>query len=270
MTPSELFQEGKLTEAVEAGIAAVKANPSDRNMRYFLAELMCMSGQWERADRQLDTVFQQADDTAVQVVLFRHLIRAETARAQLVTDGRLPEFLFEVPDYLRLHLDASIAMREGKADEAVEILARAEEQRPPVAGKHMNSAGEEQSFDDFRDLDDLVAPFFEVLTSTGKYYWVPIDKVNKIEFRPPKRTQDLIWRSAAVDVEEGPEGEVYIPTIYLGTGESGDDQLRIGRGTDWTSPDAGPVRGLGQRTFLMGEQDIPILQLHSLTFQQGG
>ena len=72
-----------------------------------------------------------------------------------------------------------------------------------------------------------------------------------------------------MDVQEGPEGEVYLPTIYLGTSEQGDDQLQLGRGTDWTSPADGPVRGLGQRTFLIGEQDVPILQLHSLTFQQG-
>ena len=270
MSSSELFQEGKLSEAIDAAIASVKANPADMNVRYFLAELLCLAGQWERADKQLDTVFQQADDKAVHVILFRHLIRAEIARKQFFTEGRIPEFLFEVPDFLRLHLDASIAIREGNLSDAATVLEKAEAQRPRVAGKHISSDDDELSFAEFRDLDDLTSSFFEVITSTGKYYWVPIDKVKSIEFNAPRRTQDLIWRCVAMEVDDGPEGEVYLPTIYAGTSDQDDEQLKLGRGTDWLTPDPGPVRGLGQRMFLLGDEDRPIMQLSKLVFEHEG
>ena len=269
-SPSELYQEGKLSEAIDAAIQVVKSNPSDMNTRYFLAELMCLGGLWDRADKQLDTAFQQADEKAVQIILFRHLVRAEKARHQFFTEGRLPEFLFELPDYMRLHLDASIELREGKADEAAKILEKAESQRPRAPGKHIAADQSEKSFDDFRDLDDLTACFFEVLTSTGKYYWVPTASIKKIEFRPPKRSLDLIWRCVAMDVDDGPEGEVYLPAMYAGTSDQDDEQLKLGRGTDWSPEGEGPIRGIGQRTFLLGEEDIPVMQLSTLEFQQEG
>lgn len=266
-SPSELFQEGKLSEAIDAAIGVVKSNPSDMNSRYFLAELMCLSGEWDRADKQLDTVFQQADDKAVQVILFRHLVRAEKARAQFYTEGRLPEFLFELPDYMRLHLDASIELREGNTEAATELLKKAEEARPKVAGKHISADESEQAFDDFRDLDDLTSCFIEVLTGTGKYYWVPTASIKRIEFRAPKRSLDLIWRCVAMDVDDGPEGEVYLPAIYAGTCDQDDEQLKLGRGTDWSPEGQGPIRGIGQRTYLVGEEDMPVMQLSTLVFQ---
>jgi RNA polymerase sigma factor for flagellar operon FliA len=48
---------------------------------------------------------------------------------------------------------------------------------------------------------------------------------------------------------------------YPLTPAGGDDQLRLGRGTDWQGPESGPVRGVGLRTFLAGEQDKTILEL---------
>ncbi|MEI7815483.1 MAG: type VI secretion system accessory protein TagJ, partial [Coriobacteriia bacterium] len=72
-----------------------------------------------------------------------------------------------------------------------------------------------------------------VLTSTGKYYWIPLEAVELAEFRPPERPRDLLWRPTHMVVTDGPDGEVFLPTIYPLTFANGDDQLRLGRGTDW-------------------------------------
>ena len=55
------------------------------------------------------------------------------------------------------------------------------------------------------------------------------------------------------------------PSIYGGT-DPASDVLRLGRETDWTDPDAGPVRGIGQRVFLGGEADLAIMDLGALRF----
>jgi type VI secretion system protein ImpE len=129
-----------------------------------------------------------------------------------------------------------------------------------VAGQAGDAA-----FDDFRDADDLCAGSFEVLTTTGKYYWIPTERVASVEFHPPKRARDLIWRRATMSVRAGPDGDVYLPVIYGSDDASVADTLKLGRETDWIE-DGGPVRGIGQRLFLVGEEAVGIMDLTTLEF----
>lgn len=123
-----------------------------------------------------------------------------------------------LPEHLKLHIEASILLRDGKPAEAAEILARAEDARPHVRGKL-----DGQAFEDMRDLDDLTASFFEVVTSNGKYYLIPIERVASVEFRLPQRPRDLIWRPAQMSVVDGPEGEVFLPAIYVSPADAARD-----------------------------------------------
>ena len=105
--------------------------------------------------------------------------------------------------FLQLHLQAVIACREQRLADAAALVAQAEEQRV-----HVRGTCNDQAFEDLRDLDDLTAGFFEVLTSTGKYYWIPMEAVELIEFRPPERPRDLLWRRAHMIVADGPDGRL--------------------------------------------------------------
>lgn len=264
MTPQECYQAGKLQEAISQATAAVKAKPTDAEARGFLAEMLCFAGDWERVDKQLDVIAHQDPEAMVGAALFRQLIRAEVCRAQFFTEGRLPELLDQPPPAVRLSLEASVLLREGKAAEAAPLLAQAEEQRP-----HLKGTCNGKAFDDFRDCDDLIAPALEVLTSTGKYYWIPVERVESIEFRAPARPRDLVWRRARLIVRDGPDGEVYLPANYIGSAASPDEQVRLGRYTEWQGGEGTPVRGLGQRTFMIGEEGRPILELQTVTFEGG-
>jgi type VI secretion system protein ImpE len=262
MNAKEHFEAGNLKEAITAAADDVKKNPTDVARRTFFCELVCLSGDMERADRQLDLLSHQDPQFMVGVSLFRQLVRAETARQDFYNSGRPPEFLASPAPHVRLHLEASILLREGKNKEAAELLSQAEEQRPKVAG-----TCDSKVFDDFRDLDDLTASFFEVLTSTGKYYWIPVDQVELVEFRKPGRPRDLLWRRAHMIVKNGPDGEVYLPTLYAGTQSEADDRVRIGRVTEWRNGNSAPTRGIGLRTFLVGEEGKTILEMENLTLQ---
>ncbi len=259
-TASEHFQAGRLQDAVDAALADVKKNPNDTDRRGLLAELLCFVGDWERADKQVDTIGHQDPKAIVGLSLIRQLIRAEVSRKECFESGRPPELLAEAPPSLRHSLEALAALREGDSASAAALLAEAEKLRIAVAGQ-----SGEQKFDDFRDLDDLTAGVFEVLTSTGKYFWIPIERVQTVEFHPPKRPRDLLWRQCEMVVEDGPHGDVYLPTVYFASA-GGEDQLRLGRGTDWTGGDGEPMRGHGQRMFLMGDEAVPIMQLESIEF----
>jgi type VI secretion system protein ImpE len=256
--PHELYQEGKLDEAIEALGAAVKSRPTDVNARGFLAELLCFAGNHARVDVLLDQMQGLDNALAVPLALFRQLLRADLARQQFYEEGRLPEFIGKPEDWVKLSLEASIALREGKADDAAKLLVSAEEQRPRIPGTR-----DGKPFDDIRDLDDLLGGIVEVYTTNGKFYWIPLDRVIEAEFRPSQRPRDLLWRHAHMIVKDGPEGDVYLPALYYGSAKSADQALRLGRGTDWVGE--GPVRGVGQRCFLIGEEDVPILEITSLS-----
>jgi type VI secretion system protein ImpE len=265
MNATEFYEAGQLNEAIAALNEDVKTNPTDQSRRGFLCELLCYAGNLERADKLLETMLHQDPEAAVGISMFRQIIRAEQARRQFYDDGRVPEVLDEPSPVLRLHLQAPLELREGQTDEAYKLLQDAEEQRPTITG-----TCDGKPFEGLRDLDDLTAPLFEVLTSTGKYYWIPMERVESIEFHAPVRPLDLLFRRAHMVVQGGPDGEVFLPAIYAGSHEESDDRIRLGRATDWHGEDGELIRGIGQRTFLIGDEERPILGITEIIINQPG
>ena len=257
MTAHDLYQQGDLEQAIQAMNDEVRANPADPDRRSFLADLLCIVGNFDRADLQLDAITKILPKALPTVSLTRQLVRAEQWRQQSFSEGRLPEFVSEPSEHMRLYLRALVEMREDHGAAAAELLAEAEEQRPAFAGTR-----DGQAFEDFRDCDDACAGFFEVLTSTGKYYWIPTERVSSLSLRPIERPRDLLWRRAGMQVAGGPDGEVYLPLIY--TPAPSTDAERMGRVTEWS--DSSPVRGRGLRTFLVGEEPLTLLEMEEVEF----
>jgi len=260
MTPNELYRDAKLGEAIEASLRQVKAAPADTNRRLFLCDLLCIDHQLERADRQLDVLMEQDATLVGGVGLYRQLIRAALARSEVFEAGRSPEFFGEITDTHQRHLTALLALREGHVAEAHALLADAERDRVSPAGEC-----DGVSFDDLRDLDDRIGPLVEALTSTGKYYWITWDQIEKVEFKPPRVLRDLVWRPADLTLRDGPDAVVYMPVVYPGSHRHADPELRLGRRTEWMALDGGPTTGVGQRTWLVGDMDKPILTLGAIS-----
>jgi len=260
-----LFREGKIRAAIDACSARLRQAPNDIGARLLLAELLVLMGDLDRADTVLDAAARLEPAAAVTVAEFRQLLRAEIARRQLDRDGRVPELLGEPTPAVRALLAARVALRAGDRAEAARRAAEAEQQRPRVAGQ-LESAG----FDDWRDGDDFLAGVFEILTTTGKYLWIPTEQVETIEFAPPRRPRDLAWRRANVSVRQGPDGTVYLPATYASDEPDLADTFRLGRATEWRGQDDGEgeglVRGVGLRIFLAGEEARDIMGLTIVRF----
>jgi type VI secretion system protein ImpE len=254
-----LLRNGDLDQAIGLMNAEVRSNPTDVARRSTLAELLCLAGNLERADTILDSVSSLDVSTAVPIAMFRQLVRAEQARQQFYVEGRVPEFLAKPGPLLELELRAALAVRDGALGEAAALVAERDEKRPEVAGMADGTA-----FGDFRDLDDLAAAHLEVLTSTGKYFWIAVANVASISLRPIERRRDLLWRRAQLSVLGGPDGEVFLPAIYASKDPSTDH--RLGYGTDFTGEDAGLALGAGLRSFLVGDDSRTILELAEVEF----
>jgi type VI secretion system protein ImpE len=255
MTPTELFKAGHLQQAIDAQIQEVKASPGDQGKRLFLFELLTFAGDLDRAMRQINAVTYGQLELDVAVHNYGNLLNAENSRRKLFREGVRPNFLMEAPDHVKLRLDAVDRLRDNQPAEATALLAKAHEATPAVAGR-LN----DKPFKALRDCDDLFAGVLEVMAK-GKYFWVPLDQVVTLGLNAPRFPRDLIWVPAHLEMGgEGATGEVWLPALYPMTHEHADDQVRLGRSTDWVQADGGPVLGRGVRTFLVDDDAVGLLE----------
>jgi type VI secretion system protein ImpE len=260
MNASELLQAGKLQEAIEAQLKEVKARPADHGKRLFLFELLSFAGDLDRARRQIDAVKYDDLERDAAVLAYRKLLDSEQARRRLFSEGLQPQFLAEPPEHVRLRLDAVNRLREKRFAEAAAVLAKASEAAPAVHGQ-LN----DKPFTSLRDCDDLFGGVLEVM-SQGNYYWLPFEQINVLAMNAPKFPRDLLWVPARLEVRDGPSGDVFLPALYPGSHTHADDQVKLGRMTDWKSDEAGPVLGVGLRMFLVDDEAVSLPEWRELVF----
>lgn len=264
-TAGDALRAGDVAGALAAATAAVKAKPTDADARWLLAEMLMISGDAEKADRMLDAAALHEPNPAV--LEFRKLLRAEMLRAQVLRDGREPKFQGnDATPAQTAALKARMLVRLGDLAGASAAAEEVESLRERTPGRLEHDDGSSTPFDDLRDADDLLAAELEVLTTAGDHILVPMSRVRSLAFEAPRRTRDLIWRRCTIDLKDGTEGVVYAPAIYVGPSPETDNALLLGRATEWTDPAAGPVRGRGQRMWLVGEELLPFTSLSTVVF----
>jgi type VI secretion system protein ImpE len=256
----ELFQAGDLAAAVAEAVQEVKAAPMQIERRVRLADYLLFTGDFDRADKQLDMAGTQDPGWAPKLAMLRQLVRGGVARQDLYQSGRPPELLGQAPDYMQMLLKALVAVREDRAEEAAELVAAAEEARPALAG-----TCDDVAFDDLRDLDDLNSGVLELFTTNGKFFWVPLSSVRRMDFAPPAGPRDLLWRQVDIDIKDGPQGVVYVPALYHQWQSELADGFKLGRESDWVEA-AGIYRGIGQRCFLIADEAVPVSDITTLEF----
>lgn len=250
-------REGDLQGAIDALTQSVKARPADTALRMLLAEHLMLNGDLERADRLFDLAGTQDPSWIPMAALGRQLVRAEQARQDFYRTGGLPELLAEPTPAVETALKAVVMAREGAAAEALALLESGPE--PDVVRGTYNGA----PFDGVCDLDPLTAPVLEVLANNGRFFWIPWSRVREIVLKPIERVRDIGWRPAEVEIIDGPTGVVYLPAIYPFSATA---EARLGRMTDWVETD-GLSRGAGQRCLLVGDEEIGLHDLQTLSLQ---
>jgi type VI secretion system protein ImpE len=233
MSPQELFQAGRLSDALKALTAEVRDNPTDARRRTFLFELLCFSGDFERADKQLEVLGQGGPSSELGVLVYRSALYAERQRQDLFSRGEHPK--------------------------------RSETPEPARSGT-LNG----KPFTAFEDADPRLGPRLE-LFAAGTYLLLPLEHVASIKIEPPKRLRDLLWTSAAVSTLptfKGAElGEVLLPVLAPSSFQHSDEAVRLGRATVWEQRDGFPEEvPFGQKMWLVDNEEIPFLELRSLEF----
>lgn len=254
MTPTDMFRAGSLRGAIDAQIQDVKAHPADHGKRLFLFELCAFAADWDRARRQIDAISLADPELQLAQATYRKLLDAEDARAKVFRDGVMPQFLTSPPEWVYPRLEAVAAFKAGDTAKAAECIAKSDDAAGIVSATINGTR-----FEGVRDCDDLFGPILEVFAH-GDYYWLPMSQVETLASLPPKFPRDTLWYPAKLGVKDGPAGDVFLPTTYPGTAKSENDKLRLARETDWQG-DGGPVRGIGLRLLLAGDDVLPIPDL---------
>lgn len=233
MNAAELYQEGRLDEAIEALGVALRDNPADTRRRTFLFELLCFAGNYDRAEKQLDMLAREGKDAELGALLYRGAIHAERLRQQMFEPGGLPP-------------------TTGPA--------------PLVAGS-LNGI----PFAALEDADPRIGARLELYVA-GQYTWLPLAHVESLKMDPPKRLRDLLWVPVVVRAASGHEqmemGEVLMPVLTPGAWKHRDPAVRLGRVTEVEDLEDGTTVPAGQKLFLMDGAEVPLLEVRELVVNQ--
>lgn len=258
MHADELFKQGQLFDAITAQIQEVKSHPGDHARRLFLFELLTFAGDLDRAGRQIQAIHYGELELDSAVAGYQRLLDAERSRRKLFQEGVAPQFLLDPPPHVAKHLEAIAALRAKEPAEASRLLAEAHATAPRFQAR-LN----DQVVTELRDCDDLFGTILEVMAH-GNYYWVPLEQVELLAITAPRFPRDLIWLPARLELRDGAAGDVFLPALYPNTANQADDQVRLGRVTDWIQTAEGPVQGVGSRLFLAGEETKSFYEFREL------
>ena len=231
MTATELFQSGRLQQAIEALGEEVRNAPLDAKRRTFLFELLCFAGEYDRAEKHLSILADSSQAAGMGSLLYRSALHAERTRQTMFQDRTFP-------------------------------MAQT------VRSRNVSRSGAFGS--SFSDADPRIGGALELFVA-GSYSWVALEQIARIEVPKPKRLRDLLWTPAIVTTT--PEykamelGEVLLPVISPLSWQHDDDDVRLGRSTVWIEDETYGDIPLGQKLFVLDGQDIPILELGAVEFE---
>src|ERR1035437_1280604 len=157
MTAGQLFQAGKLDQAVQALGAELRDNPGDVQRRTFLFELLCFAGAYDRAEKHLDVLAQGGKDAQLGALLYEGALHAERTRSELFQKREYP-------------------------------LAK------PAAAE-LTGTLNGQPFESFEEGDQRLGARLEVY-APGQYMWLPLEHIASIEMDAFKHVRELLGFSA--------------------------------------------------------------------------
>jgi type VI secretion system protein ImpE len=237
MNSRELYQAGKLDEAVRALGSELRNDPTDMKRRTFLFELLCFTGDYDRAEKQLDIPAAAGKEAAMGTLLYRSALQAARTRRDMFEKKTFP------------------------------LESLSSEPRPSGSGGARGTLNG-QALETIEDADPRIGARLEVFAA-GAYLWLPFEHIASIRTEPPKRLRDLIWIPAIL--QTGPKckgldlGEVLLPVLTPLVSKHPQDSVRLGRETVWEEA-GGETVPAGQKLLLVDGEEIPILEVRNLLF----
>jgi type VI secretion system protein ImpE len=238
----------------------IQKQPQRSDLRIFLFQIYCVQGEWMKAGTQLDVLLELDPSSKPMVETYREALRCEALRREVFDGKRSPLVLGAPQDWLAMMIEALRVDAEGRPDAAAQLRARALEAAPATSGKLDDAA-----FAWLADADSRLGPVLEAIIN-GKYYWVHVSRLLRIEVDKPADLRDFVWAPATLTLENGAASVALIPTRYPGTEREADNALRLARATDWREQPGGAWHGVGQRMLTTDQTEIALLDVRVVSF----
>lgn len=236
----------------------VRAKPADARLRIFLFQLLCVTGQWERALNQLNVASGLDPEVFAMAQTYSDAVKCEAVRDEVFA-GRKSPMIFGQPDHwLALLIESLLVAGGGERDRSSELRALAFDEAPASSGDI-----DGRPFTWICDADSRLGPVLEAVIN-GRYYWVPFSRLTRIDFEPPEDLRDMVWLPARLQFANGGESVALVPTRYAGSASAPDGLIALARKTVWEeiAPDA--HRGLGQRVFNTDAEEASLLDIRAI------
>lgn len=253
----QAVREGDLEGALRDLQDQVRKTPEKAELRVFLFQLLCVMGQWARARTQLDVAAELDAKTLAMAQMYREALQCELLRAEVFAGKRSPVIFGEPQQWLALLIESLLVRPTAGAAQAEALRQQAFDLAPPSAGS-LN----DQPFEWIADADMRIGPVCEAVVN-GRYYWIPFERLSRIELEAPVDLRDVVWMPAHFQFSNGGEAVGVIPTRYPGS-EAADAPVQLARKTVWNQEAPDVFWGLGQRIFTSDGGDHPIMDVRSI------
>lgn len=259
MQAEDLLRSGDVAGALSALQTQIRAKPQDAKLRVFLFQLLCVTGDWERAVRQLRLAAELDPQAEPMARAYREAIVCEIYREKVFAGEKAP-LIFGSPNrWIALLIEALKPLAQGEAARAADLRAEAFEMAPATAG-----TADGTPFEWLADADMRFGPVLEVIVD-GKYYWAPVETIGALSFDEPADLRDRVWTPVEIRWANGGEVMGFIPTRYPGSAQAA-DALKLSRATEWSDAGAETFLGLGQRILATDAGDLALMDLRRIEF----
>ncbi len=254
---SNALSQGQIQTSLDLLIRSIKASPKDAGLRSAFIELLCIYGDFERADEQLMQCIKIYPEYLAGASQLRHLVKAAQARKDFSLGAASATVLSNNEETAKSLVSLNISLTQRDFSLAYEHSHNLENSRV-AKGFSLNGT----FYSDVRDIDDRLGGYIELFSSAGNYFLVPISDINTLEMKAANSLLESIWRPVEFDITGLGEGEAHMPLTYL---DSETDTQKLGRETDWKQIGSEDMYlGLGQKCWLVGEIAVPIFDVHTL------
>lgn len=280
-----LLASGDPVAALKALQQQVRAQAADVRLRVFLAQLLCVLGQWKRALDQLKVCAELDAGTLAMVNTCNAAIQCEQVR-EAVFEGRVLPHVFGPPATWLAELAQALQLdAQGRPDAAAGLRAAAFDAAPSSRGRlalagqdggpdggpdggqvggQVGGQAYEQDFEWLADADSRIGPVLEIIIN-GRYGWLPLAHCASLTVEPVVDLRDLVWAPAQLEFANGAQTVALLPVRYCPSPLADGGALALSRRTEWLPLAGAAFRGIGQRMLATDAAEFGLLELRRLS-----